>query len=91
MTLARGMSGTDRIFSFTSSSRSRLPALLAIKKKLPDDSMDLGNLASLVVPFVPLAALAMLVKHERRLSRWLRKSPRHRRRKPAGPKGLAAR
>ena len=53
--------------------------------------MDLGNLAGLAVPFVPLAALAMLVKHERRLSRWLRKSPRRRRRKPACPKGLAAR
>jgi hypothetical protein len=53
--------------------------------------MDLGNLASLVVPFVPLAALAMLVKYERRLSRWLWKNPRRRRRKPAGPKGLAAR
>ena len=31
--------------------------------------------------FVLLAALAVLVKHERKLSRWLKKSPRRRRRK----------
>ena len=31
--------------------------------------------------FAALAALAMLVKYERKLSRWLVKSPRRRRRK----------
>ena len=34
--------------------------------------------------FALLAALAMLVKYERRLSRWLGKSPQCRRRKAVG-------
>ena len=33
MTLTRGLPGTDRIFPFTSSSRSRLPVLLALIKR----------------------------------------------------------
>ena len=40
------------------------------------------NLGAIVFGFAVLAALAMLVKHERRLKRWLRKSPRRRKRKP---------
>jgi Na+-transporting methylmalonyl-CoA/oxaloacetate decarboxylase gamma subunit len=34
--------------------------------------------------FAVLAALAVLIKYERRLSRWLVKSPRRRRRKAVG-------
>lgn len=34
--------------------------------------------------FAVLAALAVLVKYERRLSRWLAKSPRRHRRKAVG-------
>ncbi len=52
---------------------------------------ELVYLARLAVVFIPLVAVALLVKYERRLSRWLGKKPRSRRRKPAGPKGLAAR
>ena len=38
------------------------------------------------VIFALLAALAVLVKHERKISRWLKKSPRRRRRKAVGLK-----
>jgi len=36
--------------------------------------------------FALLAALAVLVKYERKLSRWLKKSPRRRRKKAVGLK-----
>jgi Na+-transporting methylmalonyl-CoA/oxaloacetate decarboxylase gamma subunit len=42
------------------------------------------DLAGFGMVFAVLAALAVLVKYERRLSRWLVKSPRRRRRKAAG-------
>jgi hypothetical protein len=42
------------------------------------------DLASFGTVFAVLAALAVLVKYERRLRRWLGKSPRRRRRKAAG-------
>ena len=44
-------------------------------------SVDLLGLGMI---FAALAALAMLVKYERKLSRWLVKSPRRRRRKAVG-------
>jgi hypothetical protein len=40
------------------------------------------NLGAIVFGFAVLAVLAMLVKHERRLKRWLLKSPRRQKRKP---------
>jgi len=42
------------------------------------------DLANFGMVFAVLAALAALVKYERRLSRWLAKSPRRRRRKAVG-------
>jgi hypothetical protein len=42
------------------------------------------DLASFGMVFAVLATLAVLVKCERRLSRWLVKSPRRRRRKAVG-------
>ena len=42
------------------------------------------NLVGFGMVFAVLAALAMLVKYERRLSRWLAKRPRRRRRKAVG-------
>jgi hypothetical protein len=42
------------------------------------------DLASFGMVFAVLAALAVLVKYERRISRWLVKSPRRRRRKAVG-------
>ena len=44
------------------------------------------NLIGYGMIFALLAALAVLVKHERKLSRWLRKRPRRRRRKRVGLK-----
>jgi hypothetical protein len=41
------------------------------------------DLVSFGMVFAVLAALAVLVKYERKLSRWLVKSPRRRRRKAA--------
>jgi hypothetical protein len=43
-----------------------------------------ADLVGFGVVFALLAALAALVKYERRLSRWLLKSPRRRRRKAVG-------
>ena len=45
---------------------------------MPVDTVGFGMV------FAILAALAVLVKFERRLSRWLVKSPRRRRRKAVG-------
>ena len=81
------MSGTDRIFSFTSSSRSRLPVLLEpIKRSYRKSYGVRRDLIGYGMIFALLAALAVLVKHERKLSRWLKKSPRRRRRKAVGLK-----
>jgi len=49
------------------------------------------NLVGFGMAFAILAVLAMLVKYERSLSRWLVKSPRRRRRKAAGLKKTALR
>ncbi len=43
------------------------------------------NLQLLAYSFAVLATLAMLVKHERRLKRWLLRSRKRRRRHPASP------
>ena len=43
-----------------------------------------GDLVRFGLVFAVLAALAVLVKYERKLSRWLGKSPRRRRRKAVG-------
>jgi hypothetical protein len=83
VTLACGLPGTDRISPLTSSSRSRLPVLLAHSKRAAGRPMMPVDLAGLGMAFAVLAALAVLVKYERRLSRWLVKSPRRRRRKAA--------
>jgi Na+-transporting methylmalonyl-CoA/oxaloacetate decarboxylase gamma subunit len=42
------------------------------------------NVVGCGMVFAVLAALAVLVKYERRLSRWLAKSPRRHRRKAVG-------
>ena len=42
------------------------------------------NVVGFGMVFAVLTALAVLVKYERRLSRWLAKSPRRHRRKAAG-------
>jgi hypothetical protein len=50
-----------------------------------------ADLFSFGTVFAVLGALAVLVKYERSLSRWLVKSPRRRRRKAAGLKKTALR
>jgi hypothetical protein len=45
-----------------------------------------ADLVGFGLSFVVLGALTVLVKHERRLRRWLTKNPRRRRRKVAGLK-----
>ena len=46
--------------------------------------VSVDDLVTFGTVFAALGALAMLVKNERRLSRWLLKSPRRRRRKAVG-------
>ena len=43
-----------------------------------------NDLVTFGAAFAVLAVLAVLVKYERRLTRWLAKNPRRRRRKTAG-------
>lgn len=55
----------------------RLPVFSALKQRVP--ILMTYDLFGIVLSLIFLAAIAMLVKYERRLKRWLLKHPKRRR------------